>query len=183
MGGAKRWVKVPWCELRLMFLASNSLLNLRGQNYLCLCYHARHLQQIHWSKLLCGIYGFMAKSSVSRLNILRLLIRFLHIALGKSGENMGGFVRIRMLLAKVFHPIMHRVGYIFILLWPNEQVELNNGKTKLALISYQFDFRCVNKMSVFWATSTTIAFSYFFFRSSLLWPELVIEIDLILTSN
>ena len=128
---------------------------------------------------MCGIYGFMAKSSVSRLNILRLLIRFLHIALGKSGENMGGFVRIRMLLAKVFHPIMHRVGYIFILLWPNEQVELNNGKTKLALISYQFDFRCVDKMSVFWATSTTIAFLYFFFRSSLLWPEHEIEIDLI----
>ena len=87
------------------------------------------------------------------------LILFLHIALGKSRENMGGFVRIRMLLVKVFHPIMHRVGYIFILLWPNEQSELNNGKTKLALISYQFDFRCVNKMSV---TSTTIAFSYFF---------------------
>ena len=87
------------------------------------------------------------------------LLLFLHIALGKSCENMGGFVRIRMLLVKVFHPIMHRVGYIFILLWPNEQSELNNGKTKLALISYQFDFRCVNKMSV---TSTTIVFSYFF---------------------
>ena len=43
------------------------------------------------------------------------LIVFIHIALGKSRENMGGFVRIRMLLVKVFHPIMHRVGYIFIL--------------------------------------------------------------------
>ena len=61
---------------------------------------------------------------------------FPHIALGKSHENMGGFVRIiRMLLVKVFHPIMHRVGYIFILLWPNEQAEMNNGRTKLAVIS------------------------------------------------
>ena len=35
----------------------------------------------------------------------------IQIALGKSRENMGGFVRMRMLLVKVFHPIMHR-GYI-----------------------------------------------------------------------
>ena len=28
-------------------------------------YHARHLHQIHWSKLLCGMYGFTAKSSVT----------------------------------------------------------------------------------------------------------------------
>ena len=48
----------------MMFLASNSLHNLRGQKWSCPCYHARHLQQIHWSKLLCGMYGFTAKSSV-----------------------------------------------------------------------------------------------------------------------
>ena len=50
----------------MMFLTSNSLHNLRGQKWSCPCYHARHLQQIHWSKLLCGMYGFTAKSSVPR---------------------------------------------------------------------------------------------------------------------
>ena len=30
------------------------------------------------SKLLCGIYGFTTKSSISTLNILRLLIRFMY---------------------------------------------------------------------------------------------------------
>ena len=60
----------------MIFLASNSLHNL-GQKWSCPCYHARHLQQIHWSKLLCGMYGFMAKSSVSRLNICQILMRLL----------------------------------------------------------------------------------------------------------
>ena len=34
----------------MMFLASNSLHDLRGQKWLCPCYHRRHLQQIHWNK-------------------------------------------------------------------------------------------------------------------------------------
>ena len=38
---------------------------------------ARHLQQFHRSKLLCGMYGFMAKLSVSRLNIYQILMRYL----------------------------------------------------------------------------------------------------------
>ena len=29
-----------------------------------------------WSKFLCGMYGFIAKSFIARLNILRLLIRW-----------------------------------------------------------------------------------------------------------
>ena len=33
------------------------------------------MQQIHWSKLLCWMHGFTPKSSISRLNILWLLIR------------------------------------------------------------------------------------------------------------
>ena len=37
----------------------------------------RHLQEIHWSKLLCGMFGFSAKSSVTTLNILQLSIRFI----------------------------------------------------------------------------------------------------------
>ena len=60
----------------MMFLASNSLNNLRGQKWSCPCYHARHLQQIHWSKLLCGMYGLMAKSSVPRLNVCQILMRY-----------------------------------------------------------------------------------------------------------
>ena len=43
--------------------------------FLILCYHARHLQQIDWSKLLCGMYS-TAKSSISRLNICQILMRF-----------------------------------------------------------------------------------------------------------
>ena len=38
---------------------------------------ARHLLQFHRSKLLCGMYGFMAKLSVSRLNIYQILMRYL----------------------------------------------------------------------------------------------------------
>ena len=34
----------------MMFLASNSLHNPRGQKWSCPCYHARHLQQIHRNK-------------------------------------------------------------------------------------------------------------------------------------
>ena len=41
----------------MMFLASNSLQNLGGQKLSCTCYHARHLQQIHWNKLLFWMYG------------------------------------------------------------------------------------------------------------------------------
>ena len=51
-------------------------LRLEADFFLILCYHPRHLQQIHWSKLLCGMYGLMAKSSVAPLNILGLLMRF-----------------------------------------------------------------------------------------------------------
>ena len=41
----------------MMFLASNSLHNLRGQKWSCPCYHARHLQQIHRNKNFCRMYG------------------------------------------------------------------------------------------------------------------------------
>ena len=47
----------------MMFLASNSRHNLRDQKWSCPCYHARHLQQIHWSELLCRMYGLTAKST------------------------------------------------------------------------------------------------------------------------
>ena len=40
-----------------------------------LCYLARHLQEIHWSKLVCGMYGLTAKSSIARLNIYQILMR------------------------------------------------------------------------------------------------------------
>ena len=66
----------------MMFLASNSFHNLRGQKQLCPCYHARNLQEIHWNKLLCGMYGFTAKLSVPRLNICQILMKC--ICLGKS---------------------------------------------------------------------------------------------------
>ena len=68
---------MPWCALRLVFLASNSFHNLRGQKLLCLCYHARHLQQIHRSKLLFGVYGFTANLSLATLDICQMLMRYL----------------------------------------------------------------------------------------------------------
>ena len=40
-----------------MFLASNSLHNLGGQKWSCPCYQTRHLQQIHWNKIFCRMYG------------------------------------------------------------------------------------------------------------------------------
>ena len=76
VGWAEGWVKVPWCALRFVFLASNSLHNLRGQMLLCQCYPTRHLQQIHWSTLLCGMCGFPANSSVATLNICHILMRY-----------------------------------------------------------------------------------------------------------
>ena len=45
-GWTECWVKVPKCASRY----DNSLCNLRGQKWTCPCYHARHLQQIHWQK-------------------------------------------------------------------------------------------------------------------------------------
>ena len=41
-----------------------------------LCYHARHLKQIHCSQLLWGMYGLTAKSSIARLNICQILMRY-----------------------------------------------------------------------------------------------------------
>ena len=45
-----------------------------GWYFMILCYCASHLQQIHWSKLLCGMYGLTAKSSVATMNICQLLM-------------------------------------------------------------------------------------------------------------
>ena len=44
-------------------------------NYTCVI-KTRHFQQIHWRNFFCGMYGFAAKSSIARLNTLRLLIRY-----------------------------------------------------------------------------------------------------------
>ena len=58
---SKKCQSVHW---DMMFLASNSLHNLRGQKWSCPYHHPRHLQQTYWSKLLCGMYGLTAKSDV-----------------------------------------------------------------------------------------------------------------------
>ena len=64
-GCTEHWVKVPKCAPRYEVLAvRDSLHNLGGQKWSFPCYHARHFQQIHWNKLLCGMYGFTAKSSL-----------------------------------------------------------------------------------------------------------------------
>ena len=63
----------------VMFLGFMSLHILRGQKWSLLSYHARHFQQIHWSKLLCGMYGFTAKSSVATFNYNIDKILELHI--------------------------------------------------------------------------------------------------------
>ena len=80
MGWTEHWVKVPKYASKYDNLASNSLLNLRGQKLSCPCYHARHLQQIHWSKLLCGMYGF----TVSQRFVENIILRFLFLK-----ENFG----------------------------------------------------------------------------------------------
>ena len=45
--------------------------------FLILWSHARHLQQIHWNKLLYGMYGLMIKLPISRLNICQILMRYI----------------------------------------------------------------------------------------------------------
>ena len=51
----------------------NGLINFLRMEavFFILCYHARHLQQINWSKLLCGL---MAKLSLATLNICQILM-------------------------------------------------------------------------------------------------------------
>ena len=58
-------------------LASNSLHNLGCQKWSCPCYHGRHLQQIHWNKLLC--VGCMVWCDELFLNCKFLQAFFLHI--------------------------------------------------------------------------------------------------------
>ena len=76
-----RWLRViVWFTLTLIFLylklkSSHLLLWTEADFFLILCYHARHLQQIPLSKLLCGMYGLTAKSSIARLNICQILMR------------------------------------------------------------------------------------------------------------
>jgi hypothetical protein len=80
-----RWLCVIlWFTLTLNFwyikLKTASFIFLRMEaDFFILCYLARYLQHIHWSKLLCGMYGLTAKSSVSRLNICQILMRFTNI--------------------------------------------------------------------------------------------------------
>ena len=59
--------------------ASFIFLRMEADFSFILCYHASHLQQIHWSKLLCGMFGLTAKSSVARLNICQILMRYVSI--------------------------------------------------------------------------------------------------------
>ena len=72
----------------MMVLASNSLQNLRGQKWPCPCYHARHLQQFHWSKLLCGMYSFTAKSSIALLNICQILMRLMFLQMTNDRKEL-----------------------------------------------------------------------------------------------
>ena len=46
-----------------------------GWFFLILCYHARHLQQIHWNTNLCRMYGLVLIASVATLNICQILTR------------------------------------------------------------------------------------------------------------
>ena len=44
-------------------------------------YHTRYLQQIHWSKLLCGMYGFTAKSPVQHSTTMSLINKILGVSM------------------------------------------------------------------------------------------------------
>ena len=52
---------------------------VRGWVFLVLCYHARHLQQIHWNENFCRMYGLAVIASIARLNICQILMRFLWV--------------------------------------------------------------------------------------------------------
>ena len=43
--------------------------------FLILCYHTRHLEQIHWNENFCRMYGLAVIASVARLNICQILLK------------------------------------------------------------------------------------------------------------
>ena len=92
----------------------NSLHNLRGQNWLCLCYQSRYLQQIHWSKLLCGMYGFTAKWSIPTLNICQILMRFRNVITNQKNWKKNFFLKNLKIMICLFH----RNGKTLFWKWP-----------------------------------------------------------------
>ena len=59
----------------LIFKTKNGLIYFSEDESFFFVDPARHLQQIHWSKLFCGMYS-TAKLSISRFNICQILMRF-----------------------------------------------------------------------------------------------------------
>jgi hypothetical protein len=54
--------------LRGVFLASNSLHEVRGQKWSCPCYNPKNFEQIYCSKLFCRMYGLAVMLSISRFD-------------------------------------------------------------------------------------------------------------------
>ena len=49
---------------------------LEAEFFLSPCHHARHLQQIHWFKIFCRMYGLAVMLTIPRSSTCLLLIRF-----------------------------------------------------------------------------------------------------------
>ena len=104
---------IVWFTLTLNFwyLKLKNFLSMR-LIFLILCYHARHLQQIHWSKLLCGMYGFTAKSSISRLNICQILMRYTIICTANHSYVFVCLFTLFLIISLLAISIMFGVMYI-----------------------------------------------------------------------
>ena len=70
-----------------------------GWFFLILCYHARHLQQIHWNKLLFWMYGLAVIASVPTLNICQILMRYSNRNIRLTPLSYKPYRQMQMMLA------------------------------------------------------------------------------------
>ena len=86
--GKQNWhCGMDWkCAVAVWCLASNS--HHGGQKQVCLCYHARHLQQNLRINLFCGMYGFTAKLSVARSKVHLLFQIVVKICSAESANQL-----------------------------------------------------------------------------------------------
>ena len=77
----------------------HSFLRSETDFFLILCYHARHLQQIHLNENFCRMYSVGVIASVATLNICQILMRCMcegaRIFVQTGAENFTNYVQVR----------------------------------------------------------------------------------------
>ena len=68
-----------WYEIEVSFF-----LRLEADFFVLSCYHARHLQQIHWNENFCRMFGLAVIASDAWLNICQILMRLVEASCFKN---------------------------------------------------------------------------------------------------